>query len=100
MVSLMYARARLHAAMAWRSRPMPDHAPILIVGAGPAGIAAACAAVESGVSVTIVDDNPNAGGQIWRGAMPALWQARLSRAAPRVLANARAIGFTSSKTLL
>jgi len=79
---------------------MPDHAPILIVGAGPAGIAAACAAVESGVPVTIVDDNSHAGGQIWRGAMPASWQARLSRAAPRVLANARAIGFTSSKTLL
>jgi len=41
---------------------------ILIVGAGPAGIAAATAVRASGKSVTIVDDNPTPGGQIWRGA--------------------------------
>lgn len=40
---------------------------VLIIGAGPAGIAAACAAAESGASVGIVDDNPGPGGQIWRG---------------------------------
>lgn len=40
---------------------------VLIIGAGPAGIAAACAASESGRSVGVVDDNPAAGGQIWRG---------------------------------
>jgi NADPH-dependent 2,4-dienoyl-CoA reductase/sulfur reductase-like enzyme len=40
---------------------------ILIVGGGPAGIAAAVAAAASNnASVTIVDDNPNLGGQIWR----------------------------------
>jgi len=38
---------------------------ILIVGAGPAGLAAAAAA-STNASVTIVDDNPLAGGQIWR----------------------------------
>lgn len=40
---------------------------ILIVGAGPAGLAAAHAAAHSGATVALVDDNPLAGGQIWRG---------------------------------
>jgi NADPH-dependent 2,4-dienoyl-CoA reductase/sulfur reductase-like enzyme len=40
---------------------------IVIVGAGPAGIAAACAATESGKRVAVVDDTPWLGGQIWRG---------------------------------
>lgn len=40
---------------------------ILVVGAGPAGLAAAHAAVAQGALVGVVDDNPNAGGQIWRG---------------------------------
>lgn len=41
---------------------------IAIVGAGPAGLAAARAAARSGKSVAVIDDNPEAGGQIWRGA--------------------------------
>lgn len=40
---------------------------LLIIGAGPAGIAAACCAAESGARVGLVDDNPAHGGQIWRG---------------------------------
>ena len=39
---------------------------VLIVGAGPAGIAAAVRAAEHSASVAIVDDNPDIGGQIWR----------------------------------
>ena len=39
-----------------------------IVGAGPAGIAAAIAARASGLRVTLVDDQAEPGGQIWRGA--------------------------------
>jgi NADPH-dependent 2,4-dienoyl-CoA reductase/sulfur reductase-like enzyme len=39
----------------------------LVVGSGPAGIAAAVCAAEHGVRVGLVDDNPGAGGQIWRG---------------------------------
>ncbi len=42
---------------------------ILVVGAGPAGIAAACAAAESGRRVAVLDDNPDAGGQIWRASL-------------------------------
>ncbi len=79
---------------------MSDHAPVLIVGAGPAGVAAACAASESGAAVTLIDDNPALGGQIWRGSMPAEWLARIGRALPRVMPNTRAIGFTNAHTLL
>ena len=40
---------------------------VLIVGAGPAGIAAALAAAPSGARIVLIDDNPQPGGQIWRG---------------------------------
>ncbi|AHL73756.1 pyridine nucleotide-disulfide oxidoreductase [Stutzerimonas stutzeri] len=45
---------------------MKSHYDILIVGAGPAGMAAALAAAPSGASIAVLDDNPTAGGQIWR----------------------------------
>lgn len=49
---------------------MPSAIPnfdILIVGGGPAGIAAACCASDSGARVGLLDNNPRVGGQIWRG---------------------------------
>ena len=51
---------------------------LLIVGGGPAGLAAAYHAAGNGLDVTVVDDNPAAGGQIWRGeqAKPASTEAR------------------------
>jgi NADPH-dependent 2,4-dienoyl-CoA reductase/sulfur reductase-like enzyme len=39
---------------------------LVIVGAGPAGLAAARAAASTGMTIAVVDDNPRAGGQIWR----------------------------------
>ena len=39
---------------------------VLVIGAGPAGIAAATAAAENGRHVIVLDDNGSAGGQIWR----------------------------------
>ncbi|MFN0108038.1 MAG: FAD-dependent oxidoreductase [Blastocatellia bacterium] len=53
----------------------------LVIGAGPAGIAAAIRAAESGKQVCVVDDNPapaSPGGQIWRGdqARPSSPEAR------------------------
>jgi NADPH-dependent 2,4-dienoyl-CoA reductase/sulfur reductase-like enzyme len=41
---------------------------VLVIGAGPAGMAAAVRAAECGVRVGIVDDNSSFGGQIWRGS--------------------------------
>ncbi|MFZ6817164.1 FAD-dependent oxidoreductase [Undibacterium sp. Ji22W] len=40
---------------------------ILIIGAGPAGLAAATAAADAGLQIDIIDDNFMSGGQIWRG---------------------------------
>jgi len=40
---------------------------VLVVGAGPAGLAAAWRAAQQKLRVAVVDDNPTAGGQIWRG---------------------------------
>ena len=40
---------------------------VVVVGAGPAGIAAAHAAAVTGVGVALVDENISVGGQIWRG---------------------------------
>ena len=43
---------------------------ILIVGGGAAGMSAALAASsENAISVTVVDDNPHLGGQIWRAEL-------------------------------
>jgi NADPH-dependent 2,4-dienoyl-CoA reductase/sulfur reductase-like enzyme len=45
---------------------MTQHFDIVVVGAGPAGLNAAHAAAREGVTVALLDDNPRAGGQIWR----------------------------------
>jgi len=69
---------------------------VLVVGGGPAGIAAAACAAESGARTAIVDDNPNLGGQIWRTASQqehssdgAPWYARLQKAGVTVLSGKR-----------
>jgi D-hydroxyproline dehydrogenase subunit alpha len=59
---------------------------VLVVGAGPAGMAAAARAAESGLRVGLVDDNFIPGGQIWRGGVEggdsqaAVWIERLQAA--------------------
>lgn len=45
-----------------------EHFDVLVVGGGPAGIAAAVRAADCGAHVGIVDDNPELGGQIWRAS--------------------------------
>jgi NADPH-dependent 2,4-dienoyl-CoA reductase/sulfur reductase-like enzyme len=69
---------------------------VLIVGGGPAGMAAACCAAESGQRVSIVDDNPALGGQIWRAeqARPStpeatVWFKRARSANLQVIGGAR-----------
>ncbi|KTT32368.1 NAD(P)/FAD-dependent oxidoreductase [Pseudomonas rhizoryzae] len=42
------------------------HCDLLIVGAGPAGLAAARAASGRDLNLMVLDDNPLPGGQIWR----------------------------------
>jgi NADPH-dependent 2,4-dienoyl-CoA reductase/sulfur reductase-like enzyme len=41
---------------------------IVVAGAGPAGLAAACAAAESNATFAVIDETPWLGGQIWRGS--------------------------------
>jgi D-hydroxyproline dehydrogenase subunit alpha len=45
---------------------------VIVVGAGPAGIAAACRAAESGRRVVVIDEGRGPGGQIWRPSLHAL----------------------------
>jgi D-hydroxyproline dehydrogenase subunit alpha len=72
-------------------------AEVVVVGAGPAGIAAACAVQESGLDVVVVDDNPAAGGQIWRGAIPAPWRERFRAT---VIADTRVVALAGPGVLL
>jgi len=76
---------------------------VVVVGAGPAGIAAACRADESGANVTLLDDNPYLGGQIWRyGAGYSVprkakrWFNRLDKADVVVRAGETVIDITGS----
>ncbi len=52
--------------------PMPVTADLAIVGAGPAGMAAACVAAELGLATVVIDEQPAPGGQIYRGVERAL----------------------------
>jgi len=61
-------------------------ADVVVVGAGPAGIAAAVRATEAKRRVVVLDEAPNVGGQIWRhrsvatlGTDARTWVDRLSR---------------------
>lgn len=66
---------------------------VLVVGGGPAGLAAAARAAEAGRTVALADDNPAPGGQIWRadtGRLAAAarpWAERLRAAGAEVLAG-------------
>jgi NADPH-dependent 2,4-dienoyl-CoA reductase/sulfur reductase-like enzyme len=81
---------------------------IVILGAGPAGLAAAHAASSDGHAVTVVDDNPAPGGQIWRGGPArwrdprahALWEALRQRQHVRFIQGARVVAAAGPHTLL
>jgi NADPH-dependent 2,4-dienoyl-CoA reductase/sulfur reductase-like enzyme len=45
---------------------LPDRCDLLVVGAGPAGLAAAATAAGTGMSVILIDENAAPGGQIYR----------------------------------
>lgn len=82
--------------------------PILIIGAGPAGLAAAEAASRDGQAVVVIDENSAPGGQIWRGGAPywkdaraqALWDMLTARPQVRVLCGTRVVGSAGPGELL
>ncbi len=79
---------------------------LVVVGAGPAGLAAALAASRAGVDVVLLDAAPIAGGQVWRArqgvaaAPVAHALAGLARAGVRVLAGTRVVMPLPDRTLL
>lgn len=81
---------------------------LLIIGAGPAGMAAALAAAPSGVRITLLDDNPAPGGQIWRDGPAAhlppqalqLREALARCTSVRVLCGTRVVSLANAKALL
>lgn len=79
---------------------------VVVVGAGPGGIAAAAVAAEAGLRVCVVDDNPGAGGQIWRGinaehgpARARRWLRRLSAARCTILPGVRVVDAPGERAL-
>ena len=40
---------------------------LVVIGGGPAGLAAASLAARAGISTVLFDENPGIGGQIYRG---------------------------------
>lgn len=85
------------------------HAEVLIVGAGPAGMAAAYAAAQSSESVLVIDDSPSMGGQIWRGeegknleapAEARAWFERMRHSTVVTLGGVRVISQTQAGALI
>ncbi len=80
---------------------------VVVVGAGPAGIAAACCASEAGRRTALIDDNPTPGGQIWRGEsrrstspQASYWLDRLRRSRAELLCGASVVDESATGVLL
>ncbi len=73
-------------------------ADVAVVGAGPAGIAAAVAAAGAGRKVVLLDASARPGGQVWRHrerhtlpAVARMWLDRLDRSGASVLCGAQVV---------
>ncbi|PMS22106.1 FAD/NAD(P)-binding oxidoreductase [Trinickia dabaoshanensis] len=73
---------------------------IVVAGAGPAGLAAAHAAASGGLSVAVIDDNPRAGGQIWRQGPHAKKPAALSRMLGDLIRNPNVTSYQATRISL
>jgi thioredoxin reductase len=83
--------SRSSEPMARPSTARSDRADVVVVGGGPAGIAAGTRAAESGARVVLVDEGLGPGGQIWRPNA----HGRVPRAATRWTERLRASGATT-----
>ena len=75
-----------------------QRADVVVVGAGPAGLAAASCAAERGKRVIVLDDSPRPGGQIWRhrsqDSLPAVartWLTRFERSGATLWSGATVV---------
>ena len=85
---------------------------LLVIGAGPAGIAATVTAAERGARVLLVDDNSLPGGQIWRakagqkaenteaGAIADRWFGRLNACGASRLPSTRVVARLTAESVL
>lgn len=82
---------------------------VLVLGGGPAGIAAATVAAEGGRRVALLDENPHPGGQIWRtglhhGASPGgaegKWRRRLEASSVQLFPSTQAFGRRGERGIL
>jgi len=83
----------------------PLQADVVVVGGGPAGLAAAVHAAEAGARTLLVDTNPRPGGQIWRHrkgppAAASDWIARFARARVTPLVGATVVDAVDKELLL
>jgi len=83
----------------------PLDAEVVVVGSGPAGLAAAVHAAEAGAETLLVDTHAQAGGQIWRhreapprAALP--WLRHFARSKARSLAAATVVDATPRQLLV
>src|SRR5699024_7938947 len=76
------ARAWYPCARACGWTPMTERRDVLVIGAGPAGLAAAAAAAAHGARVAVLDAQGRGGGQVWRHdvthALPAMARRHLA----------------------
>ena len=82
---------------------MSEAVDLVVVGGGPAGIAASVTAAEAGRHVVLIDEGHAVGGQIWRhrsaGALPARardWMSRLAKCGAVVRSGTSLIDVTTS----
>jgi 2-enoate reductase len=54
----------------WKLTPLKEKRTLLVIGGGPAGIVAACTAVERGFKVTLWEASDRLGGNLWPAAKP------------------------------
>jgi NADPH-dependent 2,4-dienoyl-CoA reductase/sulfur reductase-like enzyme len=70
---------------------------VVVIGGGPAGLAAAARAAESGAKTMLIDDNPRLGGQIWRAGITTAngdfktWEERVLQSGVNVLAGVQIV---------
>jgi len=80
---------------------------LAVVGTGPAGMAAAVRAHETAFNVIAIDDNPKAGGQVWRGHggttadhQAAAWLQRYRTAKIQTISSAQVISADARSRVL